>query len=235
MSDRMDLTKVVQGIVDDATAELRVCMPGRIVEYDADTHLASVQPLLKRKFYGASESVLLPIVNNVPVVHPRTASAMVRLPVAPDDIVMMVFADRSIERWLDGDGTEVEPQDIRQHHISDAYCILGGYPSEAPITANNPDALEIFVVPGTKLTIGNGTDELVELAHGAFTDLKELCDNLIDVLLNIQLLTVTGVTGGPGVSGVPVNAPIFATLQTAVDGISEAVQEKIESIENLKT
>lgn len=234
MTGRVDLPLVIREIVADMAGDLRVCMPGRIEAYDSDTHLAAVQPLLMRKFYSSTDAVQLPIINNVPVIHPRTATAMIHLPVSEGDLVTLVFADRSIERWLAGAGSAVDPQDIRQHHLSDAFAILGGYPRGDARPASNPSALEIVVSPGTKVTVGNGEDELIALAHGAFSDLKDLCDQLSASLLQLQLLTVTGVTTGGGVSGVPANAVAFATLQATVDGIAVAVQEKIDDLGNLK-
>lgn len=234
MSNRIKMAQVVREQVREYAGELRVCMPARVVTYDADTYAASVQPLLRRRFYRAPRAVLLPIINGVPVTHPRTKSALIRLPVAAGDIVTLVFADRSLEAWLAGDGADVDPADTRQHHLSDAYAILGGYPRGDPSPAQNPDALEIVVEPGTKVTIGNGTDELLQLASDAFGNLKSLCDELSQTLSDIQSLTVSGVTTGGGVSGVPVNAAAFATLKTNVDTISTAVQGQVDALGNLK-
>lgn len=213
--------------------ELRVCLPGRIEKYDPDTHLASVQPLIKRKFYGRRTAVSLPIINRVPVIHPRTASALIRLPVASGDIVTMVFSDRSLENWLQGTGAEAENEDSRQHHLNDAYAILGGYTEKNSIKANNPNALEIQVSPGTKITMGNGTDELLNIANDVFVELKSLIQQVSQTMSDIQLLTVTA-PGGGGPTTVPINSSSFATIKTAVDGIETNVDTAIAKLGNLK-
>lgn len=216
----------------EMAGELRVCLPGRIETYDPDTHLASIQPLIKRKFYGQENAELLPIVNRVPVIHPRTAKALIRLPVASGDIVTLIFADRSIEPWLQGDGVAAEALDTRQHHLSDAYALLGGYPEGNPVTANNPDALEIVVVEGTKITIGNGAAELLQLAHDAFTELKNLVDEMSQTMSDIQAITVTGNLGSP--TSTPLNAASFVALKTSVDAIGATVDTVISDLGKIK-
>ncbi len=212
--------------------ELRVCLPGRIETYDSKTHLASVQPLIKRKFYGQKQAALLPIVNRVPVIHPRTGSALIRLPVAPGDIVTLVFADRSLESWIQGDGTEAEHNDVRQHHISDASALLGGYPEGNPITANNPDALEIQVTEGTKLTIGNGSVELLQVASDAFAELRNLIDEMSQAMSDIQQITVTGNSGSP--TSPPLNAASFVALKINIEKIGTSVDTITSDLDKIK-
>lgn len=217
----------------ELSGELRVCLPGRIEKYDPDTHLAEVQPLFKRKFYGRKIATSLPIINRVPVVHPRTSKALIRLPVARGDIVMMVFSDRSLEAWLQGDGAEGEIKDPRQHHLSDAYAILGGYPEGNTISVDNPNALVFHVEQGTKMTMGNGEDELLQLAHDVYSELSDLIAQISQTMTAIQALTVT--SAGAGLpSSIPINSASFATIKTTVDGIGADVDTAIGKLENLK-
>jgi len=232
MSHANTLDKLILDSFIEYAGELRVCMPGRIETYDPDTHLASVQPLLKRMFYGQAQASLLPIINRVPVVQPRTSSALVRLPVASGDLVTVIFADRSIESWVSGDGAETEPKDTRQHHLSDAFAILGGYPEGQSRTANNPDALEIEVNPGTKLTIGNGSEELLQIAYDAFTELRNLIDEMSQAMTDIQSITVTGNSGSP--TSPPLNAASFVILKTKIDAIGSTVDNVKTDLEKIK-
>lgn len=231
MTEQTTLAQVIERAFVEFAGQLRVCLPGRIEKYDPDTHLASVQPLIKRRFYGRKTATLLPIINRVLVLHDRTSKALIRLPVARGDKVAIIFADRSLEAWLQGDGTESEAFDTRQHHLSDAYAILGGYPEGDPITADNPDALEFHVEPGTKMAFGNGTDEVLQLAHDAYTELRNLISQVSQTMIDIQSIThaETGGTTGP-----PLNASAFATIKTAVDGIGTNVDTAITKLENLK-
>lgn len=232
MNTPTTLEGLLRASFDEFAGELRVCLPGRIEKYDPDTHLASVQPLIKRQFLGRSQATSLPIVNRVPVLHPRTASGLVRLPVASGDLVTLIFADKSIETWVQGDGAESEALDKRQHHLSDAYAILGGYPEGQSKTANNPDALEIEVASGTKITIGNGSEELLQLAHDAYTELKNLISEMSQAMTDIQAITVTGNQGAP--TSTPINAASFVTLKTNIDNIGVQVDTAISDLGKIK-
>lgn len=232
MAETPTLARLLEQAFVEMAGELRVCLPGRIHKYDPDTHLASIQPLIKRRFYGATTSTLLPIVNKVPVLHPRTGNALIRLPVARGDIVTMVFADRSLEAWLQGNGAETESPDTRQHHLSDSYAILGGYPEgNKPVKAINPDALVFHVEPGTKVGIGNGTDELLAIAYNAFVKLSELTAQVSQTMTDIQAITHTE-TGG--VTSTPINAASFATIKTTVDGIKTSVDAEVTKLGKIK-
>lgn len=231
MTEPTTLAKVIGDAFNEYAGELRVCLPGRIEKYDTETHLASVQPLIKRKFFGRKTSTLLPIVNRVPVMHPRTSSALLRLPVARGDIVALVFVDRSLEAWLQGDGIETDTLDTRQHHLSDAYAILGGYPQGNKFSTANPNALEIQVKPGTKIGIGNGEDELIAIAFEAFSNLSTLASGLSLTLAAIQSITHTE-TGT--ITGPPLNAATFATLKTAVDNTKTAIDAEVTKLGNIK-
>ncbi len=232
MTHATTLDGLIRAAFTEFAGELRVCLPGRIEKYDPDTHLASIQPLIKRRFYARRTATLLPIVNRVPVVHPRTAKALIRLPVSTGDLVTLVFADRSLETWLQGDGTESEALDTRQHHLSDAYAILGGYPEKKKRTADNPDALEFHVEQGTKITIGNGTDELLQLADDAFTELRNLINQVSQTMTDIQAITHIDSQGGG--TGPPLNASAFATIKTAVDAIGTSVDTAQAKLGNIK-
>ena len=84
------------------------------------------------------------------------------------------------------------------------------------------------------MSFGNGTDELLQIASDAFTSLKEAADELKKTLAGIQLMTMLGVTTGGGVSGLPVNASTFASIETTVDGIISAVDTQITSLGRIK-
>lgn len=193
--------------------DFRVALPGTVERViSGKTRLVDVRPMISVRYYEAEGVTDLPIIQRVPLVEPRTKSAFISLPVSKGDPVLMVFGDRALENWIKSDGAvPVEPLDTRSHDLTDAFAILGGWPES--MSGNrpgaNPDDLDIQVESGVKILIGNGTDELLQLAHDSFTALK-------DTLAAIQLLTVLGVTTGGGVSGLPVNAATFATLETAV-------------------
>lgn len=230
MSETMDM--LIKEMFNQKISQVRVCLPGKILKYNAETHLASVQPLLRRKFYKREQSELLPVISRVPVIHPRTSAAIIRMPVKENDLVTLVFADRSLENWIAGDGSDKDPLDTRMHHLNDAYALLGGYPEKKSLPANNPDALEIQVESGTKITVGNGQDELLKIAHDAFTSLKGVADELKNTLSEIQSITHTDSQGG--VTTAPLNATNFANIGTQVDTLVSEIDTELSSLERIK-
>lgn len=135
------IEQFVQDIVRQALADTHTCLPGKVTRYDKDLQQADVQPLLQRKFMDGQVTPLPPI-SNVPVVHPRAGGAIIHMPVEVDDIVVIVFAERSLDRWL-ASGGMTDPGDPRMHDLSDAYVIPGGYPFTRPVTGITGSGLEI--------------------------------------------------------------------------------------------
>lgn len=227
------LAKLIRDSFNDLISEVHVCMPARIEKYDPDTMVCSAQPLIKRRFYNKDSATAYPIINKVPVVFNRTATALIRLPVSVGDIVTLVFSDHEISNWVNSTGDLVEYLDKRYHHINDCFALPGGYPIGKPHTAVNKDALEIVVSPGTKITIGNETDELLQIAYDSFTSLKSLTDRLSETLTSIGAITVTCPNGG-GLSTTPVNAANFASTKGQVDAISSEITAELDRLNNIK-
>jgi len=170
-----------------AQQETRVAMPATIVTYDYKTQKATVQPSLQRK-YNDGKVLSMPQLYNVPVAHPRAGKAFVHIPLKKGDNVMLVFMDRSIDKWK-GAGGEVEPSDARTHHLSDAVAYPGLYPLNTPADVPNGDDIIIrngntmmHVKANNHLQVINGTTELI----------KTLCD-----LVRSIRESVTYTCGGP--------------------------------------
>lgn len=117
-------------IIESHLAELHTAMPGFIEKYDAATGKADVQPVLKRVYLdedGQEVEVPYPVITNVPVACPRGGGAFVSLPLKKGDPVWLIFAERSLDGYLETDGAQqLDPQDARRHHISDAIAYPGG-------------------------------------------------------------------------------------------------------------
>lgn len=133
-------TPSLEHVIDLALAHhssmLRVAMPGKVEEYNAEEQKADIQPLLKDGWIdddGADAAESLPIVTDVPVVFPRAGSFYITLPVAKGDHVLLVVCDRSIDKFATGSGEETDPVDLRKHDLSDAVALVGFYPFEKAI------------------------------------------------------------------------------------------------------
>ncbi len=143
MSD--DIPSMYEAIVSAIEARITSLfgpMPAKVTAYDYSTQKVSVQPLIYRAREdeeGDRVAERLGIVENVPLMFPGGGAYRVTWPVNVGDLVLLVFADSSMDRWL-ARGGEVDPEDDRRFHLSDAVAIPGMYhyadiPTSAPTDA----------------------------------------------------------------------------------------------------
>jgi hypothetical protein len=117
-------------------------LPGEIVDYNAGSQSASVQPLIMTRQPQEDDTVNVmsaPIVHNVPVMMMGPGRGRITFPIAAGDTCALWFASRSIARWVTNGG-QVDPGDDRTHDLSDAICIVGLHnfaqvPTDAPTNA----------------------------------------------------------------------------------------------------
>lgn len=191
-------------IIDQAVArrvsKIRVALPGRVEKYDAATQKANVQPLLLEEHkddLGDRVTERLPVVTNVPVMFPGAGPWRLTFPIEVGDTVLLVFSSSSLDRWL-ARGGEVDPEDARHHHISDAVAITGLFdfahvPSSAPVTAM------VLHAESLKLGADDANDPVVRKS-----DLQAF-------VTEYKAHFHSGVTTGGGVSGVATTAGAFVT------------------------
>lgn len=180
------LAKVIQDMVDKQLMDLHTAMPGTIVSYDYGTNMAVVQPALKRKFKNTA-ATNLPLISNVPVYFPSVGKAHIRFPVKAGDEGQIVFQERSIDKWMSLGG-QVDPEDPRKFHLSDAVFYPGKLSQVSPYASkskqtsieikNEKSWIEIF--PNGKFKVTDGTNELFDL-------LVQLCQAILDARTNTIL------------------------------------------------
>ena len=119
-----DLITVIQDAIRYHLGEVNTAIPARILSYDPATQSAEIQPLIKRRYKDGQVIDRAPI-TGVPVVFPAAGGGIITFPVQEGDTVLAIFSQRSIDRWVRGDGEPVDPGDNRKHDISDAMAIPG--------------------------------------------------------------------------------------------------------------
>ena len=157
----MKQTELLNIIIANKIADVNICLPAKIVEYDYTQQRAKVQPSLNQK-YNDGEVIELPIVHNVPVMHPSSGGASITFPVNVGDNILLVFSQASLEEWLE-DGKQSTPDDPRQNDLTDAIAIIGLNPfNQISPATNNTDLLiklndaEVIFKPTGNIHI-NGT------------------------------------------------------------------------------
>lgn len=144
MSDQNELpslANVIRSAIESRLAEVHVSLPAKVLKYYEEEQRADVQPQLMRKYMDGT-LMPLPTILNVPVAHPRSGNAIIHLPIEPNDIVQLVFCERSLDKWL-AQGGITDPEDPRKHSLSDAWAYPGGYPFGKAIVPGDPKAIEM--------------------------------------------------------------------------------------------
>lgn len=137
----------------------------------------------------------LPQINNVPVVQPAGGGFFAHFPLQAGDPVLLIFADRSIDRWIDKGG-EVDPGFSHTHELSDAFAIPGGRPQPKKLSSPSSSNLTIGKDGDTSLQISiDGS--AISLSTGA--SFVALADKVLTELNKIQAAMLTGtVAAAPG-------------------------------------
>lgn len=165
MSQKDNLSTVLDQVIRNRLAELQTAAPAEIVSYDYQTQKASVQPTINRVYKDGYVSKY-PLINNVPVIFPRSGGASLTFPVKPGDTVLLVFAARCLDDWLSRGGI-VNQSDPRMHNINDAIAIPGLLPfSLGSMAKNNEDVLLTYV--GCEVEIKQDTTVNVRNPEGDF-------------------------------------------------------------------
>jgi len=136
---------------------VRTSLPARIVEYDADSQRASIQPLIQHGYIDATQVrqvETLPIIHDVPVKFGAGGGARRTYPVAIGDIGMAWFTSSSIARWV-LTGKIVDPGDDRRHDLNDAVIEVGLHSFNAVPTDAPTDAVVDHIPDGMTLKIGS--------------------------------------------------------------------------------
>lgn len=120
----MRISELVQAMIDQALDDVHTALPARVERFDPTRLRGEVSPLVKRYLGKANDSVPLPPILDVPFWMPKAGPFVLRLPVTKGDVVLLVFAERAMERLL-VDGTPQDPGRSRRHALDDAIAIPG--------------------------------------------------------------------------------------------------------------
>lgn len=172
--------QVLNAAITARLLEVHTSMPAKIVKVRSNS-IVDIQPLLQRK-YTDGKLVNMPIIQNVPISHPRGKDYWIKLPIKVDDVGTALFSERSLDTWIVKGGF-VDPNDPRTHDLSDAMFIPGLYPTTD-------------IVPGAAddLIVHNGKAEMKIQKPGTFifkNAQNEMMDLLDQTLIQLKLIATT--------------------------------------------
>lgn len=224
MGNPVTLNDAAKAVVDYRLNNLHTAMPAAIIDYDYQKQKASVQPLLNKAWTDGTNTPY-PVLENVPVIFPRSGGAGLTFPVNAGDTCLLLFIERSTDLWLTVGG-QVTPDDARKFDLSDAVALLGLFPFTQNSTAeNNEDLLLTF--EGSYLKIKANGDIVIntsgKIAIG--NSLVELLQTISDTLADIAAITTTVIVPSTPFTGTfPIdNAALFTALQTQIDSIKGTI------------
>jgi hypothetical protein len=214
-----DQQEILDAFTRGHLAELHTLLPGRIETYDAATGIASVKPLLKRVYSIDGEDGEItergeeyPVIPDCPVAFPRGGGAAITFPLKTGDPCWIMFAERSLDAWLDSDGkTVLDPDDARMHHLTDAVILPAACTLAAPIATAHADdvviaredgSAEVHITPGGEVQIKAGAVRLGTLSGAKALALAEKVDQRVGAIetwlgTHVHTDPLSGSTGPP--------------------------------------
>lgn len=178
-----------------ALLDVHTALPGIIINFDPDTRTATVQPAIKRFFLhpetGEQVPTNLPPCVDVPVYFPSGGGFELTFPVTAGDHCLLIFAERCIDAWF-ATGKPSEPDDYRQHDLSDAFALVGVWPT---------GARPAVWMGGAELR--GGGDYLRMSAGKIDTNCVIHAPNVITPNANLNMHKHGGVVNGTGSTGEP--------------------------------
>lgn len=137
-----EFTEVLDRARESAAADVRVACVARVVRWSSSKpREVDVQPVMKRAYTnedGVRTAEKLPVIPSVPLIYPGGGGFVVTWPMQVGDEVLLVFSDDSLDSYLQvGGAQDIDPQDDRRHHLSDAIAIPGIAKLNAPINVSN--------------------------------------------------------------------------------------------------
>lgn len=202
------LAEAILEVIRIQIGKLLVARPGKIVDFDSTTSLATVKPLLanlRTNPDGSLDPAPLPEIPGVPVFFLGGGGLRITTPVVAGDIVQLIFCDRSLDEWKAAPTEESAPGDARRHAIGDAIAIVG-----CQVWTQQSDAA---------ITIGadGGTFQGVGLGANLRTELNALWDAMYGGHTHIAGSLAAPSGGGPvtGVTGTSTGSPSKQTVDSA--------------------
>jgi hypothetical protein len=220
-----DAEEAMRLVLDGRQSCIWTAMPGIVQSVDRSAMTCEVQPAIQGTVEdetGATQSVNLPLLVDVPIVFPSAGGFTITMPLAVGDEVLVIFASRCIDAWWQSSGVQ-RPMEMRMHDLSDGFAIPGPHSKPKVISGisatdleirNNAGTTYLSITSGGKIGFQNATVNL----KGVLTDLESL--------LNTFMGTLAGFSGG----GAPVTqAMIQAPAATAATALA-AVLVKIGAL-----
>jgi len=237
------LTDALNLLKRDVFLNLNCHHIGTIESFDATKQTAKVSINYPKTYFQLDEEsglyspvqVEYPLLADCPVIFLGGGAGCLTFPVSVGDECLVLFNDRDIGNWYQG-GPGAPVPTPRCHSVSDGIILVGvrslgnvlsGFDTSNVVLKNGSSSVKLgsnaamtngttTVQCGSVVTIENNSTTLNTLLQSLITDINTL-------ITQVAAITVTGVTTGPGVSGVPVNAAAITAVSSSLSSLATQI------------
>lgn len=217
MGGEPSFTELLKMAVKDGTARIHTACPAIVTAYDSTRQTVEARLVIRSRFRGADgtvQSVKGPVLTNIPVLFPHSASGFgLTFPLAKGDWVLLHIAERSLDEWKASGNDDITAGDLRRFDLSDAYAYPGGQPPAVAVGSSGVSATAM-VVEGSDIRLGSSA-AADKVALSTATD---SAINAISTLLKTWVVA-------PGDGGAALKALAISTLGTASTGATKVSAE----------
>jgi len=167
---RPELNEVLRQVLDSWQNRMHTALPARVTQYFPDSQLVNVQPMVKNVIFlptGDEIEESLPELLGIPLVFPRSSRYFLSFPVKPGAFVLVVFCERSIDRFLEK-GTESHPIDADMHGLSGAVAFPGLYPDGRALGEADADKMVLGMDGGSQIRISDDGSVQIGSVNGTY-------------------------------------------------------------------
>ena len=189
-SEGLSLYEVILNAIQNDIKNTHVCLPAKIDTYDSSTQSADVLLMINEidPDSGEQDNTEQFLLTGVPVqFYASKSDSFVSLPLGTDTFGCVVFADKSLDDYLQSDGNQPvdENLDPRNHDLSDAVFVPGmrpysqyinGYSSDNMVIKNSNMKIELD--PNGKISITGGSNELISIIEDSLGHIIGFYNNL---------------------------------------------------------
>jgi hypothetical protein len=176
------ISEAIRELMEQAKADIGGAIPCRVRSYDASSGVATLTPVTQKHIVGTDGEddrwEAYPDIPDVPILHPRTANALIHMPVAENDYVLLIVCANDISNFREtGD---IGPGNIGlSHSLSSAYAIPGAWHALQNIDVADTSAITIrrgsftVTITDSEMRIDGDSDALA-LASSVNQQLNDL-------------------------------------------------------------
>jgi phage baseplate assembly protein gpV len=165
-------TNVFEHILDMHThaklLDVHTAIPGIIDSFDPEKQTAKVKPAIKQLYAPDNADPKWQeraVCADVPVIFPGSGDYMLTFPVKQGDECLLIFCERSIDKWYEDGGVQ-EQSDYRQHHAADAVALVGIRSQPEVFEDFDNDYPQLRNKDGDVFITLNGEDGIITLQAG---------------------------------------------------------------------